>query len=195
MRNRVERALSQPVSRTECPWAGGILWRGVSLFTSSHCPGCWFGGMPRRHWYTPMGRKAGVYLQKRINAWKEFVEMANGLLLGARGFCHSCYHQVEGKDAAYGLQILSSPKDLEHQTELNLVLGQRTWSCPQQPSSTHVLYTNIPVLNMKYVMKRFLPLHPTETLLSVDVFHHLLHHVHPLCLASLFMHHRTPKEG
>ena len=115
--------------------------------------------------------------------------MAKVVLLSAKGFCHSCYCQVEGKDAACGLQILSSPRDLERQSELNLVLCRCVWSCPQQSSSTHTHQSNISVLNTKYVMKRFLCLHPTEDLLSVDVFHHLLHHVDLLHLSSPFMHH------
>lgn len=115
--------------------------------------------------------------------------MAKGLLLSAKCFCHLCYRQVEGKDAACGLQIFLPPRDLGHQDELNLVLCQCAWSCPQPTSSTHIHQSNIPVLNMKYMMRRFLPLHPTEALLSVDVFHHPLRRVHLLHFSSLFTHH------
>lgn len=93
--------------------------------------------------------------------------------------------------AACGWQIQSSPKNLECQTELKLVLCQCAVSCPQQPSSTDIHQSDIPVLNIQWVRKRFLALHPTEALLSADVFHHLLHQVHcsPPTLSSLFMHH------
>lgn len=116
MRNGAERAQGKSYCHSLSPgmsvwWAGGISWRGVSLLTSSHCLGCWFGGTPTCHRPAPMGCKAGAYLQKRTNAWKQFVEMAKGLLLSAKVCCHSCYCQMEGKDAACGLQILSSPKD------------------------------------------------------------------------------------
>lgn len=116
-------------------------------------------------------------------------EGAQCLLLSTKGFCHFCLCHMEGKDAACGLQILSSPKDLECQNEGSLVLCQCAWSCTQQSSSTHICQSNIPLSNTKYIMKRFLALHPTETLLSVVVFHHLLNHVHLLHLSSLFMHH------
>lgn len=122
MGNRTERGKgtqSQPVSRSDVCWAGGTLCRGLSWLPSSHCLGRWAGEMPRATGTHQQGESCAC-LQRRKN-WKHFVKMAKGSLLSAE-FCHSCYWQVEDKDGCLWMANSSSPKKLECQTELNLVL-------------------------------------------------------------------------
>lgn len=149
--------LSYPVSRNDC-----LLSRGVSLF--------------------PNSVKLSLLAEE-----EKLVKMAKRSLLSSE-FCHSCYYwQLEDKHGWLWIanSIITKKPRMSNWTEPCAVSVCCVLSSTQ-PSSTQIHQSNIFVLNRKQVMKRFLPHHPKEALLSADVFHHLLHQVHcsPPCTCT-----------
>lgn len=90
------------------------LWRGVSLFSSSHCLGHELER--RRGMHTPRGESCACW-QEREN-WKQFVKMAKGSLLTVE-FCHSCYWQAEDKDGCLWManSIITKEPGMSNWTE------------------------------------------------------------------------------